>query len=635
MLAFVLVLILPILAFWPGSSGPFLLDDAVNLEPLGNHGGINRLDDALAFIDQGVSSTLGRPVSLATFLLNAQQWPADPAPFKITNILIHSLSGGLLFMLIFQLMRLRHAATGSALAIATLGALLWALHPLQTSTVLYVIQRMTELAALFALLGLLCYVHGRRQLDSRPKAALGWMSAAVVVMGGLAVLSKENGALLPLLILITEFTLLHASPRPKIWHLWSIPFLLIPSAAIIAYLAYYASQGAAYFAQREFTLTERVLTQSRVLMDYLGQILWPSRTPSLFHDDVVISTGFTQPLTTAFASITIILLITAAIVLRKRLPIISFAVLWFFGAHLLESSVLSLELYYEHRNYLPLVGPALAVAFYVNKLMSQKRTIGIAVGAIIITALGIASWQYASKWGNEPELLNTWSEENPDSARSQMSHVIHLMQSGNVQGAYEANLKLVERHPDDLAVRSLDISVGCEANTVNDDQLKAYGAFAAQAEIDANAFGQFQHLFKITKLGRCQAIDPGRMMYLIEQWLANPKTAANPEMVMWLHLMTSEIYEMQRQIRPTIYALDRAFAARPDLDIQLKKIHLLTQAGFFEAAQNTLNMTRQLDAERGGRYAQILEQAQAVILQGVQAKQRAAETQTTPAPATP
>src|SRR3546814_2498510 len=98
---------------------------------------------------------------MASFLANAQDWPADPRPFKATNLLIHLLNTLLVFVLARQLLGL--AKCDKPLIAATLCAALWALHPMQVSTVLYVVQRMTELAALFSLLGLICYVHGRSE----------------------------------------------------------------------------------------------------------------------------------------------------------------------------------------------------------------------------------------------------------------------------------------------------------------------------------------------------------------------------------------------------------------------------------------------------------------------------------------
>src|SRR3546814_6648514 len=79
-------------AYWPGLTGPFLLDDGVNLAPLGDNGGVHDWHRALSFINEGRSGPLHRPVSMASFLANAQDWPADPLPFTATNLLTHFLT---------------------------------------------------------------------------------------------------------------------------------------------------------------------------------------------------------------------------------------------------------------------------------------------------------------------------------------------------------------------------------------------------------------------------------------------------------------------------------------------------------------------------------------------------------------
>ena len=214
---------LTLVLYWPGISGHFLLDDATNLESLQLNNGVDSFDDARTFIFGGISSSLGRPVSLASFLINAQNWPADPEPFKYTNILLHVLNTVLLFGFIYKLFQLLGRQTNQSLTIAFCGSLIWAIHPLQISTVLYVIQRMTELAALFIFAGLLCYIKGRQKYADNTGNGFGWMTTGVVIMGALATLSKENGFLLPLLILVTESTLLNHIPRPKYWRYWAIP----------------------------------------------------------------------------------------------------------------------------------------------------------------------------------------------------------------------------------------------------------------------------------------------------------------------------------------------------------------------------------------------------------------------------
>ena len=87
------------MCYWPSLDGPFVFDDIPNLELLGNGGGLTSSEKYVEFIFSAQSSMLGRPVSLLSFALNGQEWPTDPRPFRITNLLLHLVNGLLIFLL--------------------------------------------------------------------------------------------------------------------------------------------------------------------------------------------------------------------------------------------------------------------------------------------------------------------------------------------------------------------------------------------------------------------------------------------------------------------------------------------------------------------------------------------------------
>ncbi len=138
--AFILLFILPLATFWPGTTGGFLLDDHDNLQPLQKYDGVKDLDTLRHFVFSGISGPTGRPVSLLSFLIDSQTWPAEPFSFKLTNILIHIFNGLLIFAIVLKLFHLFGRNKKSALTIAFLSAAIWVVHPLHTSTVLYVIN---------------------------------------------------------------------------------------------------------------------------------------------------------------------------------------------------------------------------------------------------------------------------------------------------------------------------------------------------------------------------------------------------------------------------------------------------------------------------------------------------------------
>ncbi len=346
-------------AYHPGLSGTFLFDDYANLPSLGEFGPIdNNARTFWRYLTSGSADPTGRPLALLSFLIDARNWPADPYAFKRTSVLLHLVTGGLLSWLLLKLGRFTRRSEAQIRFAALLGAALWLLHPLFVSTTLYVVQREAMLPALFIVLGLLGYC-GARGLaaQGRPTGAV-LCALSIGICTILGTLSKANGALLPLLAWIVEAIFL--APATPISHArtrrgfaamrrW---VLVAPSILLFAFLAKTAFDGFVNGlpAIRPWTLGERLLTESRILVDYLW-LLWLPRpyTAGLFNDSYVASTGLLSPPTTLLCLFAIAALLAWAWKLRKRHPVVAVALLFFFAGHLLESTVVPLELYYEHR----------------------------------------------------------------------------------------------------------------------------------------------------------------------------------------------------------------------------------------------------------------------------------------------
>ena len=192
----------------PAISGFFLLDDFDNLSAL--KAGVTDLPSLAHFLSIGNAGPLGRPLSKLTFLIDDNAWPSDPAAFKRTNIFLHMLCVVIAFAALRRLLSTvwtHRAACNAALAVAAL----WALHPLNMSTVAYVVQRMTILATLFILSGILAHVAIRQSERISVRWQLALASASMAFFTGLAAYSKETGVLLPVYILALEATVLRSS----------------------------------------------------------------------------------------------------------------------------------------------------------------------------------------------------------------------------------------------------------------------------------------------------------------------------------------------------------------------------------------------------------------------------------------
>lgn len=435
---FLLLVCLALGCYWPGLHGGFLFDDFHNLQELGTYGSVHDWETLRAYAFNGISGPSGRPLSLLSFLLNDNTWPSVAQGFKLTNLLIHLLCGLLLCWSMLKLLRAFGTEEGRAQWMAVFASSCWMLHPLMVSTTLYVVQRMAQLSTLFVFAGLLAYLHGRSLRASRPRAAYVWMSLAVTLGTVLAVLSKENGALLPMLLLIVEFCL-PGDLRPRRTWLWM--FLGLPSLALLGYLASQINFASDAWPMRPFNQPERLLSEARIIWEYLRYLLMPQiEGRGLFQDGFAISRGWLTPWTTLPAVLGLFGLLGFGLWGRRRQPLLGLAILFFFVGHLLESSVIGLELYFEHRNYLSAAFfflPLAGFGCWLAQRISPKLV--YAAACLILALLGMFTLQRAQIWGDTQKLEIYWAYANPDSPRAHNTIAAYLVRSGRVD---EANARL-------------------------------------------------------------------------------------------------------------------------------------------------------------------------------------------------
>src|ERR1700754_2018616 len=404
-IAAILVVMVTVVIYMPGLHGPYLLDDIGNLEPLKRW-----VEGRLGW--QGVvfdnrSGPTGRPLSMLTFLLDAARNPSlQSFAFKPTNLAIHILCGALVFALA------RTAATSAGLSpnkiAVTAGfiAVCWLWLPVQVSTVLYIVQRMAQLATLFSLACVLTYIVSRRRIDNGCFTGHLLLWIAVPIFGAMATLSKENGALALPLCAVAEFTLFRQGSRSKSV-LWFLSLTVaLPVAAALVYLASHPRFFVNGYGGRDFTLGERLLTEPRVLWSYLQTTFFPvGPRMGIFHDNFPLSTDVVNPLTTLPAIIAWIAVAIWAFVWRQRAPLFAYGVFSFFTAHLMESGPISLELYFEHRNYLPSIFALIALAGLIHSFslrLTSIATRALAVcGIALLGIYAIGTWNHATGWSRD------------------------------------------------------------------------------------------------------------------------------------------------------------------------------------------------------------------------------------------
>lgn len=451
-LKFLAFLLLIGFIYLPGLQGGLIADDYPNIvENNGiqiNHLSLAELNSAWNANDSG---SLKRPIASVSFALNYffSGQKIDSADFKLTNIGIHIFNAILIFLISSRLF----SALSKHLPAQTLGfvcALTWALHPLQLTSVLYIVQRMNGLSFSFMLIGFAIYLNGRLNLD---KPGRIWQMYAGCVGGTvLAMLTKENGALLPFLMFITELTLFRcclsasqASIKHKLYGFYGLT-AVVPALVVIGYLLSHPDFVLGGYAFRDFSLAERLMTQARALFYYLGLIFYPDNTQlGLFHDDYVTSRSLFEPITTLPSILGILLLtgVVAVCIKRRQLPLVSFAIAWFLTAHSMESSIFPLELMFEHRNYIPSFGIIFGLVGSIYPLTQKIRKTSLVncLYAGLIFSLAAATYVRANIWSSPGSIAYFEVRNHPLSVRAHVTYAKYLERmKGEDMEAYEHNL---------------------------------------------------------------------------------------------------------------------------------------------------------------------------------------------------
>ncbi|MGN2244821.1 tetratricopeptide repeat protein [Frateuria sp. GZRR33] len=601
--------LLAALAYEPGLHGGFLFDDFANLPSLGATGPITRWDTFFRYVTSGTADPTGRPIALLSFLLDACDWPANPYPFKRTNLLIHLLNGVLLFLLLRRLGTAITPRAGRSSkrvdAAAVLGASFWMAHPLFVSTTLYIVQREAMLPATFTLLGLLAWLRGREKVAEHALwQGSTWIVAGLGICTVLAVLSKANGILLPALALTLEFVLLrpcerasHRAAPPSSYDRLMLLFAWLPTWVIIAYLVQAGWHGLTVGISdtRPWTLGQRLLTEPRVLLTYLHMLWLPTPfTPGLFNDQVGASTSLLHPWTTLPSLVLVGALIVFAWKGRNRWPALATAIAFFFVGQSIESSTIALELFFEHRNYLPALLMFWPLALWLcDATPATRQPSGILPARstwprtrvlLAVACLGVLlamTWARASLWGNAHDQALLWARLNPTSARAQ---------------AFAAQAEMSAGHPR-LAIRRLEPALRLAPDQVQ-LALNLLAARCAEGNLDTPALASAEHALATTRdmgtlltswfgrainqagSGGCPALDLPEIKRLLLAARQNPRLVSNHGRQQDIYYLLGRIAIKQGQPAQALSLFNAGLREQPRESLALSQAAELGAAGF-------------------------------------------------------
>lgn len=569
----------------PALTGPFLFDDFPNLERLALLEGSLDWAHIRTYL-VSFPGMPGRPLSALSFLINDSAWPTSSFSFKYTNLMLHLLCGVMVFGLVRTLAKAYKPDAPEWLALLTTAA--WLLHPMQLSTSMLVVQRMTILSAIFTFAGLWLYT----AIVLRGVGALR-MICAIATLGlftVLATLSKENGALTPLLASVINITVLYPlrirlpalSRRIVDWG------TLMPTLALMTAIALNWKALTSY-SMRDFNLLERLMTQARILLDYCMSIVLPRMGGAgIYHDDVVVSRSLLEPATTLPSILLILAAIVAAIVFRKRFTIASFAVLWFLASHLFESSVFPLELYFEHRNYVPMLGVLFAMAWAVYTF---RRSRLVLLGAGVWIAL--CAWMLhvqAGVWGNNDKIAVVWAIERPGSPRATQQLADFHLRNGRPR---EAMRILTDGYARGLRGSDFPLQALLVACQIRDAREAARIAerlptVLGSAEYNNSVNSSLQRLRPLVEKNACgSAFGESDWWNATEVLLKNPKYNVGKRLS-FLRVERAYFMMSQRKLQPTMTELEAAYRADPSLQLSRLIASVLASAGLRDDARQWL-----------------------------------------------
>jgi tetratricopeptide (TPR) repeat protein len=466
-----------ILAYSNTLQVPFVFDDEQNIQT----NAAIRLTEfdfaglwAAAFESPGV-----RPVASASFALNYLVGGYDVAGYHVLNLAIHLANGILVYLLALQILRQLDSLPGQKLPrvrgdptslMSLFAALIFVAHPLQTQAITYVVQRMTSLAVVFYLTSLLLYILGRARSGPWKRWAL---FGAAFASGVLALGSKQIAATLPVIVLLYEWYFPRDLSGPWFKKNSKVFAGLAVLLALIGFAYLAGHPSALSFENREFTASERVLTQFRVIIFYITLLLYPAPSRLSLTHFFPTSHSFLDPPTTILSLFAIVGLLVLAVRLARSQRLLSFCLLWFFIHLAIESSFVSLEMVYEHRLYLPMFGFALAVTYALAFPMAKHRAWAVALGAVVVASLGTATYLRNRVWQDPVTLWSDVVSKGPQDHRAQNNLGAALEKRGKADTAIHHFQAAVQIKPNYARAHN-NLGVALETQGEREEAIRHY-----------------------------------------------------------------------------------------------------------------------------------------------------------------
>lgn len=589
--------------YWPGLSGPFLLDDFSNTLQI-------RLfnihwQDILDVAFSNTSGPLGRPVSTLSLALNYYFSDFSEFSYKYTNLMIHLLTGLVLFWLSGRLLSSLEQYPNKLIWITSgLATILWLIHPIQVSTVLYIVQRMAQLSTFFSALAILTYVVCRQNIDQSKFYVTLIMLFACVIFQLVAVLSKENGVLTPLYIIAIEaliFKFKTISKKSKIIIvIFHSSFIILPILAGIIFFIYKLDDFLTSYQFREFSLSERLMTESHVVWHYLKIIFIPRLSEfSLYYDDFPITKNL--DLSTLFAIAGIFFLFLLVPIFWKQAPIIALGISLFLISHLIESTIISLELVFEHRNYFGTFGLLLIVSHYLTiktpKFSFRKKAYISVLAFLLIISFSFLTIIRVDTWSSFQKFVYTTAIYHPNSVRLKLDMIHVAIEQGDREKALSNLESLSKSKPWDPGVAVLKTSFyACLTGQVSDNDISQLTNILRNSPSSGNAVSTITFFGAFLRRNQCPIFKLEWFLDIIDSVLDNPRISFTGIRYHFL-IERARTLTMLNRIDEAIKAYEAAYSNNTsNLKPLFEMGYVLLNNNKIDAALEIVNRLRQADA---------------------------------------
>jgi len=379
-------------AYSPALNAPFLFDDTHLPYMLPNF-------YALPLIDWIRGP---RPLLMLSYWLNFKESGNELTfAYHFTNLVLHFLNGALIYWAVSKF---------STRILAIFAAGLFLLHPVQTESVTYVASRSETLSLTFLLAAFVVFLYRRTP-------AVGSVTAvAILLLFGAAVLSKEHTAVLPALLLLTDYYWNPGFSFEGIRRNWKIyvPMLLGAVLGVVVVFRYLGAGGTAGFGIKDLTWYQYFFTQCCAIWDYLRLFLLPFGQ-NLDYDFPISHNVLEHG--AIFGLIGLLAVSVAAWIYRRKFPLASYG--WFTFLILLaptSSFVPIRDPMAERRLYLPFIGLLFIAVDFLGRWKTSRTTLVTALG-VILAAEAVLTYQRNELWSSPIAIWKDTVDKSPNRVR--------------------------------------------------------------------------------------------------------------------------------------------------------------------------------------------------------------------------